>query len=353
MSTTIAMWLGIVFVVCAIAAVILQAWLWSFPMDPPDDPKGKSLAPRSWTNVHRAVGLVYVIIYVVLMVEMVPRLWEYQIELPARTVMHAVMGIGIGVLLAAKVSIIRFFQHFGKALPTIGLCLLFCTLVLATLSIPIAVRAHGLSGRAFAEDNLVRVKSVLSELDFGRPVDVAELVSKSSLLAGRDVLTSKCTACHDLRTVLQKPRTGKGWLEVVGRMAQKPNPLDPLTEDDLPRVTAYLVALSPDLQESVKEKKASERALAEQAAEVAKGMAAFGSEGAEGAGPAFDPAAVKPVYEKTCSQCHELSDITEHGPDDVAGWTKTVTRMIEENEAEIEPAVAKDIIQYLVAAHGK
>src|SRR5688572_10973824 len=110
LSTTLNMWLGIAFVALAIVAVILQAWLWGYPMDPPNDPRGKSLAPRSWTNVHRAVGALYVIIYVVLMIQMVPRLWEYQVELPARTVIHACMGITIGCLLIAKFMIIRFFQ---------------------------------------------------------------------------------------------------------------------------------------------------------------------------------------------------------------------------------------------------
>ena len=57
MSTTVTMWLGIAFVGLAILAVVLQAWLWSFPMEPPDDPRGRSLAPRSWTHVHRAVCL--------------------------------------------------------------------------------------------------------------------------------------------------------------------------------------------------------------------------------------------------------------------------------------------------------
>ena len=51
--------------------------------------QARSSAPRSWTNLHRIVGLVYVLIYIVLMWQMLPRLWEYQVELPARTVIHA------------------------------------------------------------------------------------------------------------------------------------------------------------------------------------------------------------------------------------------------------------------------
>ena len=95
MSTTGSMWLGIAVVALGVAATVLQAWLWRFPMVPDPggpDPNGRSTAPRGWTHVHRAMGVAFVAIYVVMMVEMVPRLWEYQVELPARTVVHMVMG---------------------------------------------------------------------------------------------------------------------------------------------------------------------------------------------------------------------------------------------------------------------
>jgi len=45
---------------------------------------------------HRVFGYVFLALYVLLMWEMVPRLWTYQIELPARTVMHMSLGIAIG-----------------------------------------------------------------------------------------------------------------------------------------------------------------------------------------------------------------------------------------------------------------
>ena len=42
------------------------------------------------------MGYAYLTIYVVLMVQMIPRLWQYQVELPARTVVHLSMGGLIG-----------------------------------------------------------------------------------------------------------------------------------------------------------------------------------------------------------------------------------------------------------------
>jgi hypothetical protein len=100
------------FVLLGVTAVMLQAWLWGFPME-----NGHSTAPRMWTRIHRVVGLSFVAIYITMMFFMVPRLWEYQVELPARTVFHAVAAIVIGVLLLTKLAIIRLFPHFMGALP--------------------------------------------------------------------------------------------------------------------------------------------------------------------------------------------------------------------------------------------
>lgn len=349
MSATISMWLGIAFLGLAVVATLLQAWLWSFPMAPDPggpDPNGRSTAPRSWTHVHRAMGLAYLAIYVAMMVEMVPRLWEYQFELPARTVMHAVMGITIGVLLAAKIAIIRWFQHFGKALPTIGLTLLLCTVILSTLSLPFALRAHDVGGQTLDPQNLARVRRILTGLDFGHAVDGDALTTRASMEAGRDVLARKCTVCHDIRTIIIKPRTGAAWLDSVQRMAQKPAIGEPITEPDIAVVTAYLVAITPDIQESTKRKQRQERQREERAAEVA----ALPSPEPP---PAFDPVKVRPVYEDKCSQCHELTEVTAAGGKDEAGWAAIVRRMVEDNGAELSENEARDITLYLAASFGK
>ena len=354
MSTTASMWLGIAFLLLAIVATVLQAWLWSFPMAPDPggpDPHGKSTAPKAWTLVHRLMGLAYIIIYVVLMWEMVPRMWEYQFELPARTVIHACMGITIGILLITKVSIIRWFQHFGTALPGIGLSLLICTVILGFLSLPFALRAHAFNAGVFEPDNLLRVQRVLSGLDLDERARPADLVTQSSLLHGREVLTKKCAVCHDMRTILVKPRSGKSWHNLVVRMADKPMLGPPITDYDSERVTAYLVAISPDLQTSLKRKRRDQRARDKRATDVAevKPASVEAPTAAAPSGRAFDAAAVKPLYEDQCSQCHELTDIEEYGGASMEEWTKVVQQMIEEEEAEITEPQASDIIRYLAA----
>ena len=100
------MWLGIIFLGLCIVAVLLQAWLWG-PRFWNEETK-KTEAPRSWLMLHKICGYLYLLIYMVMMWNMVPRMWEYQYELPARTVFHAVVAIIIGVLLISKILILMF-----------------------------------------------------------------------------------------------------------------------------------------------------------------------------------------------------------------------------------------------------
>lgn len=61
--------LGLTMAAIAVVNAGLMAWLWRFPMVPDPagrDPNGVSTAPRSWTNVRRALG------YVFLLVDLVP-----------------------------------------------------------------------------------------------------------------------------------------------------------------------------------------------------------------------------------------------------------------------------------------
>ncbi len=343
------MWLGIAFVGLAVFATILQAWLWSFPMVPDPggpDPNGRSTAPRFWTLMHRVAGGLYVLIYVVLMWEMVPRLWEYQVELPSRTVMHAVMGILIGVLLAAKISVIRWFQHFGKSLPALGLGLLACTLVLGTLSIPFAVRAHDF-GALMSTDNLDRVRRVLHELPWGAKPNIEELVQRDAMATGQRVLAGKCTDCHDIRTILQKPRSGESWYDVVVRMAKKPTLGDPITDAEVAAVTSYLVAINRDIQASSRMKRAQETAQAESSAGVEKAAAA-----APSAVP-VDLAKGKELIQKKCTDCHDMSEVEKHGGDTAEGWAKVIQRMVTDQGLELTDAESKLIIDTLAATYPK
>ena len=70
---------------------------------------------------------------------MVPRLWTYQIEFPARTVVHIALGMAVGVMLLLKISVVRFFRRLDQALvPLLGTGLLVWSVVLIGISVPAA-----------------------------------------------------------------------------------------------------------------------------------------------------------------------------------------------------------------------
>ena len=121
------MYLGLAFLGLAIAAVLLQAVLWG-PKYWNEETK-KTEAPKLWLRVHAICGYSYGGIYLFMMWHMVPRLWEYQYELPARTVIHAVVAITIGVLLICKICILLFFRHFEESMPRYGFGILPQTLL--------------------------------------------------------------------------------------------------------------------------------------------------------------------------------------------------------------------------------
>lgn len=349
MSSTLSIVLGLTFVFLGITAVMLQAWLWGFPME-----NGHSTAPRMWTRIHRVIGLSFVAIYITMMFYMIPRLWEYQVELPARTVIHAVCAIVIGVLLLTKLAIIRLFPHFMGALPTLGLGLLINTVILGSLSLPYALRAHNLSGNTLSAGNLERVRGVLLDLPFPDDVDAAALATPERLADGREVLTRKCTVCHDMRTILAKPRSGPGWYNVVVRMAEKPLIMgDSLDDRDIPVATAYLIAITPDMQQSAKVRMKAMKDQAERVAEVAE-MPADTAASPEAAAPAaLDLTKAEALYKARCTQCHELDEVKEHGGDDEAGWAKIVKRMVEDEGAELGEDEARTIVRFLAATQKK
>ncbi|WP_236607260.1 hypothetical protein [Sandaracinus amylolyticus] len=251
----------------------------------------KSHAPPFWMAVHRVVGYAYAAIYVVMMIYMVPRLWEYQVELPARTVIHAVAAITIGVVLFTKIFILRFFRYFEESMPALGLVLLVCTILLGTLSLPFAIRAHG-SAELLHDENRERVRGILASLDLPSGYTAEGLSSVSSLEQGREVVTRECTLCHDLRTILSEPRTGSGWLSLCRRMQNKPTLGTPLSDVDVHVATAYLIAITPNLQEDLQQRRDEEADREDVVADLEADVGAPPAEGAavEGAAPAAEGA---------------------------------------------------------------
>jgi mono/diheme cytochrome c family protein len=267
------------------------------------------------------------------------------------------LGLTIGVILLVKISILRWFRHFEEWMPALGVGLLLCTVLLVGLSLPIALRAGGQVGHdAFDEANRARVRGLLDGAGFAAGTDLDALASADGLREGRRVLLDECTFCHDLKTAIARPRTPADWRHTVERMAEKPTLGPRLDPGELDRVTAYLVAITPDLQQSAKAKRAEdeERAASARAAEELERDLDAGPLPAADAGavavapteptptptepappapapakPAVDLARAKAAYQRVCSQCHPTSDTDDAPPKSRRAVDALIARMVD------------------------
>ncbi len=340
--------LGVVFLLTSATSTALMFYLWGFPFD---HEKLKSEAPRALRLTHRLLGYVYLAIYLYFMVQMVPRMWTYQIELPARTVAHLLIGLSIGAILVVKISIVRFFKHLEATLvPFLGTLLFISTVLLMGLALPNTIREHllrkgAMSGDSFSDERVERVLTLLPAAGLDDDDLLEELASAQGLLSGRAVLMDKCVQCHDLRTVLARPRTPEAWRETVQRMADRSTILNAITEEEQWRVTAYLVAISPTLQQTARLQREQQLGNIE-AQQRAQGAGKIVDDEALAASIPYDSEAARSLFETRCSQCHSPVMVETNPPGSDEEAKALVMRMVRNGLSSTEEELVQ-IIRYL------
>jgi rubredoxin/mono/diheme cytochrome c family protein len=301
---------------------------------------GASGLPNRAVLAHRVFGYVFLALYVVLLVQMIPRLWTYQIEFPARTVLHIALGMAIGTALLLKIVIVRFFRRLDQSLvPPLGTSLLVGSVVLIGFSVPAAFQEALATSRLFRPENVKRVTQLLAQTGL-EPAECTRLAEPDSLRAGQRVLRQDCIACHDLRTVLARPRTPESWRQTVRRMADRTTMLSPLEEDQQWLVTAYLIAVSPQLQQSA-QRLSGEQQRREQSRQAAEAVVEQPGEPSD-----YDAAAAKALYESKCAQCHGLDTIQDSPPDSEQAAQQMVLAMVDEGLEATEEELSQ-IVRYL------
>lgn len=217
-------------------------------------------------------------------------------------------------------------------MPNIGTSLLICTVVLTGLSIPFSFREQSLAfgrGDVSKAANLERLKGLLPLASFSSDTNLESLATPSALDLGRQVLLGDCVVCHDLRTVLLRPRTPSDWLQTVVRMGEKPNPSGEITQREANSVTAYLIAITPEIQQSSQ----SKRSQAQLANVVSHGD-------------------TKMLFELTCSQCHSLDLVTNFKFSSQDTPLVVVNRMVANGMKNSDTDVQK-IVEYVEASFVK
>lgn len=344
MATVVNVSLAVLFVVLAFSATMLMYHLWGYPFNAKEH---RSSAPRWAMNLHRIMGWMFVLIYLYLMYHMVPRMWSYQIELPARTVFHLVLGYGIGALLIAKIAIVRFFKHLESTLaPALGTTLFILTLLLMGVALPSVWRENvlanqAMNGEGFSEERLQRVREQLPPAGLEDLDLLPSLASVDGLLQGRQLMRTKCVQCHDLRTIISKPRTPKNWRDTVERMANRASIFSEFSLLERWQITAYLVAITPTLQNSMMEQR-------KQLDSASKTAAAMKSSSVSGAN--YDAAAAEAIFNTKCSQCHSQELPLQKQFESDTEVSNLVSRMIA-NGLDASAEELDAIIQYLIDYH--
>lgn len=324
--------LALLFLLVGSAATILMYRLWAYPFD---KVTRTSSAPRWAVWLHRGLGYLFAALYLAMLWRMVPRLWMYQVEFPPRTVVHILLGVTVGFLLLLKVLIARFFRHFEEWMPFLGTAMLLSTVLMLVLSLPPFFREHALAheapgGDPFSAASRERVARLLPDAEFPEVTDLAELAREDTLRLGRDVLIEQCTRCHDLREILERPRTPSDWWATVERMGEKPALFSPMRERDLLAATAYLIAITPDLQRSAKLGALSSSASVSRCScSAARRSSLDGGVATAPPAPEPDPKRAKAVYQRRCSGCHELSEVAQNPPRSRAAVKTLVRRMVD------------------------
>jgi cytochrome c5 len=234
-------------------------------------------------------------------------------------------------------------------MPVLGVLILVATWMLVGLSVPFSIRERQLAqkGDAFSKKNLERVSLQLAGAGLPKEANLAQLATPKGLLQGRQVLLTKCVACHDLRTVLTRPRTPADWEKTVERMAERPVIGDVIADVEQWAVTAYLVAISPDLQNAA----ADARKQKQEKADV-KAAAKDKNDADAAAPPGFAVSAVKPKFEKACSQCHEIDDVEKHVFKSEKDVDDVMSRMVD-NGLEASPEDLKALRWYVAETYLK
>ncbi|MFZ6184915.1 c-type cytochrome [Nannocystis pusilla] len=321
--------LGLLFLISGFASLFLMFKLWGWP---DGHQPGMSKAPSHLVRLHDIFKVVFTALYVVMMAVMVPRLWNYQVELPPRSAVHVSLGFLLGVLLLVELAFYRVFRHLQDWVPPLATATVGCAVLLLGLSVPSALREYGLArgqvgGGVYSVENRDRVARLLPLAEMPEGAPFAELTTVDALRHGREILATKCVVCHDLKTVLVQPRAPAGWWRTVERMADKPTFEDPLTERELYDVTAYLIAITGDLQRSARQQR--EQKLKQQQAIAPVDPAA--------PAPAYDAAAAQKAFETRCSECHELAEVDKKPPTSAREVKEVIERMVADNGMAAPP----------------
>jgi len=168
-------------------------------------------------KIHRANGLVYLLIFIFISYYCLGFIAGTKAELSARSAFHAVFALTVLVLVGLKISFVSIYRQFYGKAQTVGLLLATTTFLLFGTS----GGYYFLVTKAGTDLSVSRKPEVKKEA--GRqPFGGAVRTDAESITKGKELYESKCYFCHDAYS--NKTEVGPGHKGILR------NPLLPVSK---------------------------------------------------------------------------------------------------------------------------
>lgn len=174
--------------------------------------------PQLYTRVHRLLGWLFVVIFLVMVIFMLARVEDYWEETSARVVVHVSLAAAVFILLVLKVLIVRFFKLLSKNLLMIGLGIYVLSFVLVFMT-----AGYFLIWRYEKQPYLAHAA-------------IPEKMKDERL--GKQLFITNCSTCHLLREIM-KPRSPESWEKIINEMVALAEPR--ISPDEAAQILHYLV----------------------------------------------------------------------------------------------------------------
>ena len=169
---------------------------------------------------HRIFGGIFSVLYLLFALSMIHKYQAEAHKITPNLAVHAFLAMAIFPLLLVKHYIVRLAKRFYPALPYIGVTLLVLAFLVATIT--------GINTvLLWAKGPQITVQSI----------DGPHRVSAA---VGRDLLTMKCSRCHELLFIYRSTKNEQGWRNTVERMIAHDPGLD-LEVDQIDSIVGYLI----------------------------------------------------------------------------------------------------------------
>ncbi len=151
---------------------------------------GKIFDTEKLKKVHRVNGIVYSLFYLLIAYFCLDFILGTKAEPSPRAALHSVFALSVIILLALKVSFVRFYRQFYNQAKIIGVLIALLTFVMIGTS-----GGYYLLITKFGTNTPVKKVAASEEKPAG--VKSAVRTNANSIKKGKDLYESKCYFCHD------------------------------------------------------------------------------------------------------------------------------------------------------------